>query len=380
MTENEKVPPRRRGRQPRVAWPVEAWPEPDRLAWARANVRGDLLDDAGAAADWRPDTHTAAIGAYGRWLAHLTAEGTLDPAAGPAERVTPEAIRRYLAVLEPVCASVTLATYIAHLVMMLQALAPEDDWAWLSRVQARLQRRAVPSRDKRSRLVPASELFALGVDLMVEAEAMPAEKQVAAALAWRDGLMIALLASRPLRQKNLLAIEVGRHLLREGQGWQLVFTGNETKNHRPLEHLLPLALCAALDRYLQHWRPLLLAIGRQRYPEGRGRPAGDRLWVTIDGTPVTAGALQKALACRTRARFGRVVNVHLFRDCAATTIATEDPDHVLAAMRLLGHASLQTTERYYVIANTRAALRRHQEQIRALRRGAGRRFRRTART
>ena len=94
--------------------------------------------------------------------------------------------------------------------------------------------------------------------------------------------------------------------------------------------------------------------------------------MTIDGTPVSTGAQQKALARRTQARLGRVMNVHLFRDCAATTIAAEDPDHVRVAARLLGHASLQTTERYYVIADTRVALRRHQDQVRALRRGEGR--------
>ena len=71
MGEDLKLPPQRRSRQARVAWPVEAWPEADRLAWARANAAGDLLDDCGAAADWREATRHSAVGAYGRWLAHL---------------------------------------------------------------------------------------------------------------------------------------------------------------------------------------------------------------------------------------------------------------------------------------------------------------------
>jgi integrase/recombinase XerD len=286
-------PPHRRGRKPRVAWPVEAWPEADRLAWARATAAGDLLDDGGIAADWREATRRSAVGAYGRWLAHLAAEGALDPAAEPAERVTPEAIRRYLAVLEPACSSITVANYIAVLVMMLQALAPERDWAWLSQVQARLQRRATPSRDKRPRLVPAAELFALGLDLMAEAEAAPAGEAVEAALAFRDGLMIALLATRPLRQRNFLAIEIGRHLLQVGEGWRLTFGGEETKTRRPLEVTVPRALHAPLDCYLRHWRPLLLAIGRRRHPNSQGQAAGERLWVTRDGTAVSAGAQQR---------------------------------------------------------------------------------------
>jgi integrase len=138
-----------------------------------------------------------------------------------------------------------------------------------------------------------------------------------------------------------------------------------------LEFTVPQALHAPLDRYLRHWRPLLLAIGRRRNPDGRGQAAGERLWVTRDGTAVSVGAQQKALAQRTRARFGRVVNVHLFRDCAATSIAAEDPDHVRLAAQLLGHASLHTTERYYIAANTRSALRRHHDRIREIRLGAG---------
>jgi hypothetical protein len=50
----------------------------------------------------------------------------------------------------------------------------------------------------------------------------------------------------------------------------------------------------------------------------------------------------------------------------------EDPDHVRMAARLLGHASLQTTERYYIAANTRSALRRHHDRVLSIRRGTSR--------
>ena len=45
--------------------------------------------------------------------------------------------------------------------------------------------------------------------------------------------------------------------------------------------------------------------------------------------------------------FGRPINPHLFRDCAASAIASDDPEHILASARILGHASVNTTERYY---------------------------------
>ena len=53
-----------------------------------------------------------------------------------------------------------------------------------------------------------------------------------------------------------------------------------------------------------------------------------------------------------------------------TTIAVDDPEHVLMAAQLLGHATLQTTERHYVAANTRAALDRHHDLIRTIRKSA----------
>lgn len=365
-----------RGR--RVAWPVEAWPEPDRRAWARASEPAGLLDDAGAADGWRDASRRSAVGAYGRFLAFLAARGALEPAAGPGGRVTPASVERYVAAVRASCASVTAASYVGTLGMTVQAMVPERDWAGLWRVQARLQRLTRLSRNKRARVVPAVDLVTLGFDLMAEAEGLAPAAPRQAALAYRDGLMIALLASRPVRQGNFLAIEIGRHLLRLGEGWLLRSEGEETKTRRPLELPLPAALDGALARYLGHVRPLLLELGRRRFPLGRARAAGQRLWVSGDGTPCTAGALQKLLAKRTTARFGRVINTHLFRDCAATSIATDDPDHVLLAAQLLGHATLRTTERHYVVADTRVALGRHHDLIRAIRGsapGAGRRRR-----
>ncbi len=362
----------------RVAWPVEAWPEPDRRAWARALEPAGLLDDAGAAAGWRNASRRAAVGAYGRFLAFLAARGELDPAAGPGGRVTPASVERYVAAVRATCSSVTVASYVGVLGMMIQAMVPERDWAWIWQVQSRLQRLATPSRNKRARVVPAADLVALGHDLMAEAEPLAAHAARQAALGYRDGLMIALLASRPVRQANFLAIEIGRHLLRRGDGWLLRFEGHETKSRQPLEFPLPTALHGPLARYLGHVRPLLLELGRRRFPDGRPRSAGQHLWVTGDGTPCTAAALQKLLEKRTAARFGRVINTHLFRDCAATSIATDDPDHVLMAARLLGHATLQTTERHYVVANTCLALQRHHGLVLSLRDsapGAGRRRR-----
>ena len=80
-----------------------------------------------------------------------------------------------------------------------------------------------------------------------------------------------------------------------------------------------------------------------------------------------------AISELTKERFGHVVNPHLFRDSAATSIAIEDPEHVHIVRSVLGHASLQTSERYSTHAQTVEASRRYQRRILELRRNPRRR-------
>jgi hypothetical protein len=87
------------------------------------------------------------------------------------------------------------------LVRMLSALEPERDWGPFARVYNHLRQTAAPSRDKLSCLVPASDLFELGISLMESCE--EADRPQYAATRYRDGLIIALLSSCPIRIRNL---------------------------------------------------------------------------------------------------------------------------------------------------------------------------------
>ena len=82
---------------------------------------------------------------------------------------------------------------------------------------------------------------------------------------------------------------------------------------------------------------------------------------------MTAKAIHKMICRITQAAFGRPVNPHLFRDCAATSIALEDPEHVRMAATILGHASFATTERHYNQARSVEAARHFQGVIGNLR-------------
>lgn len=93
----------------------------------------------------------------------------------------------------------------------------------------------------------------------------------------------------------------------------------------------------------------------------------------VHGAAMTEIGIYFAISELTKKRFGHVVNPHLFRDCAATSITIEDPEHVHIVRSVLGHASLQTSERYYIHAQTLEASRRYQRRILELRHNLRRR-------
>lgn len=378
------MPPEQSASAAHPALALNKWPEIDRRVWDIAHRQGDFVAEAGRAAAWRSASERSARGAYGRWLGWLVTQAVDLPGETPCGRVTPERMRAYVAFLREGRAPVTVASYLGVLCMVVVALFPEQDWTWLRTLQARLRRQARPIRDKQARLVAANDLLQLGLDLVERAgdtlnrlkdPETTTRQRVAAARDLRDGLMIAFLAARPLRLKNLLAIEVGKHL-RQGNGRvTLHFPANETKHKRALDTVWPDSLVPALDRYLREGRPILVAATAPGSVAHMSRTPGACLWVGQGGSPLTPAGVQKALSRHTRPRFGQAVNAHLFRDCAATTMANSDPDHVRFAAALLGHRGLRTTERSYISADGRLALDQHHDLIQSIRKRARQRRR-----
>ena len=347
------------------------WPKADRAAWDVALRPADFLDGGGGGAGWRPASQRSARGAYARWLGRLAATGVDLDSEMPAARFTPERIRVYLDFLATTCASVTRASYLGVLCMAVRKMFPDHDWRWLQTIQHRSRRLSSPSRGKAQRLVPANELVQLGLDLIDRAgevlasppAACTGRNRTAAARDHRDGLIIALLATRPLRVGNMLGIEIGTHLRQANGRVTLHFSAAETKHGRALNTVWPDILKPALARYLNQVRSLLIAAHAPRNTRHPSRPPGNSLWLGQGGTPLTAGGLQKALKRHTEPRFGHIVNAHLFRDCMATTLANGDPDHVRDAAQLLGHRSLRVTELNYIVADSRPALDQHYDLI-----------------
>ncbi|MBR0662238.1 site-specific integrase [Neoroseomonas oryzicola] len=370
--------------RPHAALPVAAWPAADQAAWQAAHRQGDFLVKAGHATTWRAASQRSAAGAYGRWLGWLQSRDVALSNEAPSDRFTEERTRAYVAFLQHGRSPVTVASYLGLLCMTVVALFPDRDWAWLRGTQARLARRAKPVRDKRSRLVPVGGLEQLGLDLLERSGSeldkprtgeADRRRVLAAARDYRDGLMIALLASRAPRLKNLLGIEIGVQLRDTAGLATLHFAASEMKDKKARTMSWPRNLLAGLERYLTVVRPMLIAATAPIDPKRPARPAGAMLWVAQGGTPLTAGGLQKALRRHTAPRFGHAINAHLFRDCAATTYANERPAHIRGASALLGHSRASTTARNYIAVDTRPAVAQHQEVMLALQRAARRRRR-----
>jgi integrase len=343
---------------------VADWPEQDQIAWAAANREGDFLEPDGLSAGWAPITRNAIAESYGRWVTWLAVNDLLTGA--PAERVTADALARYMADLSAVNAGSTVVGRLSGLHLAIRAMAPGMDWRWMKRFESKARQRATPALGKRGRLVPADELLTYGQALMRDAEALARMSPAKLAAQYRDGLMIAWLAVRPLRLKNFAAIEIGRHLIAQSNGYWIRFGGDETKTHVPIDAPFPAILTPPLERYLTHHRRIL-ADRTNKGSKGLP-PARNALWVSAVGSAMSQGAIYDHLTKRTEARFGHHINPHLFRDCAATSIATEDPEHVQITKSVLGHASLKTSENHYNHARSIEASKRHHAVIEGLRR------------
>jgi site-specific recombinase XerD len=235
--------------------------------------------------------------------------------------------------------------YLAKLRDAIRVMFPRKVPLHLSRLVARLEHECQP-RSRTERIITTPRLTALGEKLMKDAA--DAEGSVASRVIYRDGLMIALLSVRPLRRHMLALIRIGVHLRQMGEEWRIVIDGSQTKSGRPFETTVPQRIAPFLEHYLRRVRPLILGANRH-----------DHLWASTKGIPLTDKAIYGIITNRTRRALGRPVNPHLFRHCAATTIAILQPSRIGVARDLLDHVSLATTTAHYTKARSIEASRHY---------------------
>jgi integrase/recombinase XerD len=337
--------------------PPEEWPQRDRRQWQTALQPGGLLDEGGCRADRSRYSNRAMERGYGRWLSWLDGRGLLDERAPPGDRITPERVRLYAKDLEGGNASATAIARLIELKVMASIMDPDQDWSWIYRMASAIRARHKPARPKRQRLVPSARLLGLGLDLMAGAE--DETTALCRFKNYRDGLMIALLAARPLRLRNLTGLVLDHTVVRRGDSWWIQIPAAETKTKVAIEVPWPELLTPHLEIYLAKHRADIEAFRGVR---------SDALWLSMLGLPLNDNGIYIRVVARKREGLGHAVNPHLFRDCAATSVAIDDPAHVDIARSLLGHRTGSTTERHYNQARSLEASRRMQQSLLARRR------------
>lgn len=321
----------------RKALRLDEWPTRDRQAWDHACRPPGFLEPGGKAAGWAGATRTQVIKGYGKWLGYLAIRGWLDPAPSPAERVTPPRLEAYVRwMAHDGLASTTIASRITDLREALRSMDPDADDTVLRPLIRSLRAREYPTRNKHGRILPPDQILEAVLPYLDRLQSQPCDNNVIRASWHRNGLALALLACRPIRLKNLTGLTLGTNLVRSGGVRYCHFDAADTKERRPLSFPLP----AVLDRHIETH----LAVHRLRLLRGN---TSDRLWISIRGRPASAQSIYEGICRLTTTLFGRPINPHLLRDCVASAIATRDPEHILIAARILGHASIQTTMRNY---------------------------------
>lgn len=336
------------------------WPTVDQQAWADAVRPTDIFERPAPLAHLGKNQQLKKRSTYGRWLGFVSEQISNTLGTSGLDYMTPNTLRSFIETLKALFAPYTVAGYLTDLAGVAHAFPHKSDFDFLNIAATNLRRHGRPVSDKRHRLRPALELYQLGFDLMDHAKEHG--DPLKAATVFHDGLLIALLAARPVRLANLASITIDQHLSRHGDEYWLTFPAKEIKTRRHLEFPLPMDLSLMMTQYLIEHRPLLAA---QKGFWKRGDHNG--LWVSTHGSQLQRNQIYRRIIARTRERFGQSINPHLFRDAVATSVAIEDPGHIGIVTTILGHSTTKTAETYYNQASSLEAARSHQAVVRSLR-------------
>ena len=322
------------------------WPAEDRERWEQALKPTDHFEERSLGAHLALTTRKGRQESYARFLGFLSVFHP-DWLARPAEaRINGAAVAEYAAWRRVSCGERALAYDLRALRDALRLISPGQDWSWLVKIVKRIAA-AAPARRSRYHLVTSDRLYQLGVELMdgALAEANAARRPSKAhAFKYRDGLIIALLAMIPLRSRTLTALRMGQHVVRIGNLWELDIPAADTKTRRPLDFPISQEVSQRIDIYLERFH--------SRIP-GSDKHKG--LWASNKGRPMVANGIYLAVSKRTKKAFGFGVNLHRFRHAAASFWSIEDPVNVKGVKDLLGQMSFKTTEKHYIMAQSRLA-------------------------
>ncbi len=116
--------------------------------------------------------------------------------------------------------------------------------------------------------------------------------------------------------------------------YELCFGPEDMKDARAHEFAVTSLLNVPLQRYLDVYRPVLLA-----------KNLHSKLWISGRGNPLGIDSFTKHLAQLTEREFGETLRPHAFREIAATSIAFDAPEMAGIIADLLGHSTPTMSEK-----------------------------------
>jgi len=324
--------------------PIALWPEEDRALWLQALELDDPFLEFGKRAHLRSISNHKVEKGYGRYLTCLKRHEPEALKDRACERINRNRVKRFVMDMEAEGnRKMTLLARLQELHSIAVILDPGNSFQFIKDFEARIRHRTETSRHEGRSFTATDELLSLGLKLMQNAGQQTTNRLKA--IDYRDGLLIALLAVRPMRRKNFAALKLDKNVVQLDGVWRIRLSPEETKTHNRIDVEWPSELVEPLETYLAVHRPILMAIvGRWH------KPIDDALWISSNGSPLTEMAFYQQVTKRTAEAFGKPVNPHAFRHSAASTLACEDPAHVRISATILGHSRFQTTEQYYIMA------------------------------
>lgn len=339
---------------------VAKWPRADRSAWLQALQPHDVFDPFGRASRWAAATQHKVQNDYARWLSWISDAYPHELELLPIERITPTRVAEFAVAVGKKNLATSVASSVEGLWMGITTIEPSAELPWLRTIVNHLSRHAKKEKPKSLRIRHSAELFSLGLRLMDEAESDRIGSEGERGVLFRDGLMIALLAARPIRLRNLHMMRIETHLVKTSVGYCLVFERTETKRGLALQWGVPPVLTPRFDRYLTFYRPTLL---------GRRPTQLHNLycWLAWFGKQLGEESISSRISAHTLAAFGVAISPHLFRHCAVTSIAVDDPAALAMAPNVLGNSGFKAIELHYNQATMLHAARRYQACVAGLR-------------
>ena len=196
-----------------------------------------------------------------------------------------------------------------------------------------------------SGIVPASEIYDLGFELIDEARARPIHNLETGVL-YRNGLILAVAAVLPQRARALAALDtattfrpVERPLIEVNLPGKVLKTREGRKRQKFFSRTLRNeVLWDALEEYLLIYRPLF-DDGTSLFPSSRSQEAG-----------ISTDYLGRLVGDITERRLGVRVSIHRVRDCVATESTERIRGGSYMAPALLDHSNPTTSDRHYIRA------------------------------